>query len=238
MSDLAKIIDNRRGDSLAARLRRKRFELLLRLLDSVPRPYSVLDVGGTDSFWQSAGGIPDGAKVVLLNLTAAPSSLAQSVAGDARSMPEFADRSFDVVFSNSVIEHVGTFADQRRMADEVQRVAKRYFIQTPNRYFPIEPHFVFPYWQFLPRATRIWMLRHFNLGWFPKQRDYTIAARVVDEIRLLSMREFRQLFPMARIEREKFLGLTKSFTAIGGFEPPLDGGPGPHGGTLHTAVMP
>ena len=63
-------------------------------------------------------------------------------------MDFFKDKSFDAVFSNSVIEHVGTFEDQKMMANEVIRVTNFYFIQTPNLYFPIEPHFLVPFFQF------------------------------------------------------------------------------------------
>jgi hypothetical protein len=75
------------------------------------------------------------------------------VQGDARSL-ELPDQSFDIVFSNSVIEHVGTWEDQHAFARETARVGKRYWIQTPNKHFPIEPHMNFPYFQFLPRALQ------------------------------------------------------------------------------------
>lgn len=55
-------------------------------------------------------------------------------------MKQFQDNEFDAVFSNSVIEHVGDYEAQRQMANEIMRVGKRYFVQTPNFYFPIEPH--------------------------------------------------------------------------------------------------
>jgi 2-polyprenyl-3-methyl-5-hydroxy-6-metoxy-1,4-benzoquinol methylase len=79
-------------------------------------------------------------------------------------MRQFRDHQFDVVYSNSVIEHVGDLDDMRRMAQEIQRVGKRYFLQTPNRYFPIEPHFVFPFFQFLPRPVQISLVQKFRLG--------------------------------------------------------------------------
>lgn len=78
----------------------------------------------------------------------------QPLAGDATDLREFGDSSFDVVFSNSVIEHLFTFENQRRMAREVQRVGKAFWVQTPNFWFPMEPHFHVPGWQWMPRDTR------------------------------------------------------------------------------------
>jgi hypothetical protein len=58
-------------------------------------------------------------------------------------------------FSNSVIEYVGDFPDQQRMADEVRRVGDRYRVQSMSKHFPIEPRFVFPFYQHLP----LWLRR-------------------------------------------------------------------------------
>jgi ubiquinone/menaquinone biosynthesis C-methylase UbiE len=85
--------------------------------------------------------------ITLLNpelSESAPSNFTAFV-GDGRSMPQFEDHQFDIVFSNSTIEHVGSIDDQRAMAREIVRVGRKYYVQTPNRYFPIEPHFVFPF---------------------------------------------------------------------------------------------
>lgn len=137
--------------------------------------------------------------------------------GDARHM-DFASRSFDLVFSNSVIEHVGGFADQKRMADEVRRVGERFMIQTPNRYFPMEPHFVFPMFQFLPMSIKVYLLIKFRLGWVEKGHDAQHAREIVESIRLLSKKELCEMFPGARIYKEKFFGMTKSFIVIGGWD--------------------
>ena len=132
-------------------------------------------------------------------------------------MRQFADQEFDVVFSNSVIEHVGDPDAQRQVAGEIKRVGKRYFVQTPNRNFPLEPHFFFPGFQFLPLMTRIWLLQHFNLGWYNKIPDYTAARQEVETIRLLSRREVTQLFPEGTLYNEQFAGLTVSFVIYAGW---------------------
>jgi hypothetical protein len=132
-------------------------------------------------------------------------------------MNQFADHQFDVVFSNSVIEHLGTIEDQRRMAREVQRVADRHFVQTPNRYFPIEPHFLFPCFQFLPLRVQVWLLMHRRMGYYDRVDSRKSAAATARSIRLLDARELRALFPGSRILRERFFGITKSLMACGGW---------------------
>lgn len=117
----------------------------------------------------------------------------------------FADAEFDVGFSNSVIEHVPRHL-QPAFASEMERVARRYFVQTPNRYFPIEPHYQLPLFQFLPRSIRRALNRRFTLGWQ--------ARGQWEEIELLSARDLRRLFPGAEIHRERLLGLTKSLIAV------------------------
>ena len=217
---IRKLADNRTEDSLATHLRRKRFSLFQRLLSRLPRPIKILDVGGTQQFWQTMGFAgQEGLHIVILNLAAekTASPLFQSVAGDARNVPEFSNREFDVVFSNSVIEHLGTWAGQQAMAREIQRVGQRFFVQTPNRYFPLEPHFLFPFFQFLPLSVRVWLVTHFNVGWYRRIPDQAKAREEVAAIRLLSQREVRRLFPHGTMYREKFFGLTKSFIAYGGW---------------------
>jgi hypothetical protein len=217
---LTSTADYRNTDSLSRRLRQKRFELFERLIAPLPKPLRILDVGGTEAFWRAMGRSSEGElEVTLLNVTssATESPWFTSIAGDARDLSQFDDRQFDVVFSNSVIEHVGSFTDQKCMADEIRRVGQRYFVQTPNRYFPIEPHFLFPGFQFLPEPAQIFLIQHFRLGSYDIVSDRMYARRLVREIRLLSLAEFRRLFPGAKIYPERLLGLTKSFTACGGW---------------------
>lgn len=100
------------------------------------------------------------------------------------------------------------------MAAEVQRVGRRYFVQTPNRRFPIEPHFLMPLFQWWPESLRAKTLTHMPLGWLPRAESYESALATVRSIRLLSGREVQSLFPKSRIYRERLFGLTKSFVAI------------------------
>jgi ubiquinone/menaquinone biosynthesis C-methylase UbiE len=215
-----KLADNRDQNSMASQMRRKRFAFFNSLLSKRKRPVRILDIGGTEEYWKMMPyEVDDRVSITLLNLDRAEVTMPNmtSIAGDARSV-QMEDKSFDVVFSNSVIEHVGDYRDQAKMTKEVVRVGKCYFIQTPNRYFPMEPHFVFPLFQFLPLAIRTWLLQSFRLGWFPKTPDKQKAREIVESIRLLDKAEFSALFPDARIYEEKVFGLTKSFVAYAGWD--------------------
>ncbi|MBU0560100.1 MAG: hypothetical protein KKG93_11085 [Bacteroidetes bacterium] len=122
-----------------------------------------------------------------------------------------------MIFSNSVIEHVGEYIDQKKFSNAIRRIAKRYFIQTPNYYFPFEPHFLFFGIQYLPVEIRAWLIRHFNLGWYEKERHYSRSLEIAKSIRLLKRKEIFELFPEAEIINEKCFGLTKSFIIHYGF---------------------
>jgi SAM-dependent methyltransferase len=123
---------------------------------------------------------------------------------DATRLP-FGDGEFPIAFSSSVIEHIPKDL-QTSFANEIRRVAHRYFVQTPNRYFPIEPHYQLPLFQFLPERLRRALNKRFTLGWREKGQW--------EEINLLSARDLRRLFPDAEIHRERVLGLTKSLMAV------------------------
>ncbi|MGL5942317.1 MAG: methyltransferase domain-containing protein [Waterburya sp.] len=204
--------------SLSAQLRSKRFALFKKLLPSASYPLKILDVGGREIIWAREGfcdpNTIDKFQITILNIneekTTSPNII--SVVGDAKNMSQFADDEFDIVFSNSVIEHVGDYDYQMQMAKEIQRVGKRYFVQTPNFYFPIEPHFVFPFFQFLPLSMKVWVLT--NIGRKHKKVATQEQAKMVaNGIKLLRKKQFKKLFPQATIFEEKVFGLTKSFVA-------------------------
>ncbi|MEO5589547.1 MAG: class I SAM-dependent methyltransferase [Gemmatimonadaceae bacterium] len=213
--------DNSSEGSLATRMRRARFSLFLSLLSRLTGRIEILDIGGTQEFWNlmTLGEVGD-ARVTLLNIEHQPvtSSNFISAVGDARAMPQVPTGSYDVVFSNSVIEHVGSSENQRRMADEIRRVGQRYFVQTPNKRFPLEPHFLFPWFQYLPMEVRARLVNRFDVGWYRRIPDLEAARAEVDSIRLLTLKQFSRLFPDAFIHEERLFGLTKSFIAYGGWD--------------------
>ena len=206
--------------SLSKMMREKRFSFFRSLVDPLPKPIRILDVGGTQDFWEAMDFVsPDIANITVVNLKAPESRHENITTMDANAcdMPMFADGEFDVVFSNSVIEHVGEFENQEAMAHEVQRVGTRYFVQTPNRHFPIEPHYMFPFFQFMPVGVKTWLLMNFGIAWGGKIKDRDAAVATANSVKLLSGQRFAAMFPGAEIYKEKVLGLTKSFTAFGGW---------------------
>ena len=220
MKVVMKLANNSDKMSLAAKMRRKRFQLFKQLLNSISHPVNILDIGGTQQFWEVMDFTDsDKAHITLLNVYQIETKYHNftNVIGDATDLSGISDKSFDIVFSNSVIEHVGDFQQQQRMADEVQRVGLRYFVQTPNYYFPIEPHFLFPGFQWLPLSLRAYLLSHYDLGWIKKIPDFQEAKKFVAQIQLLKKKEFTSLFPEATLYEEKVAGLTKSFVVYGGW---------------------
>lgn len=177
----------------------------------------ILDVGGTPANWALLDVRP---RVTILNLPRAIEEDRESMTwifADGCRLP-FRDKSFDIVFSNSVIEHLGGPTSHRDYAREVARVGIRYFVQTPNRWFPIEPHLLTPLVHFLPIGwQRRWIERFTVWEWLarprPDQRAFYLK-HYLDDIRLLDGRAMQTLFPDARLVRERFLGLTKSLIAI------------------------
>src|SRR3954453_337970 len=167
-TSLQRLADGKAVDSFSNRMRSQRFRLFERLVADVPPPVRILDIGGTNAFWERRGWADRAdAEITPLNLFAEPQEHANivSAVGDATNLAEYEDKSFDVAFSNSVIEHLFTADAQRAMAAEVQRVARAYWVQTPNFWFPMEPHFLVPGWQYLPVAARVAILRRRRCGW-------------------------------------------------------------------------
>jgi SAM-dependent methyltransferase len=212
--------DNSSKQSEATRLRRQRFQILLDMVKDYSGVVSILDIGGRPNYWDTmleGSALSQKFDITLLNYESShlstPHPRYKVLIGDGRSMPQFRDQQFDIVFSNSTIEHVGDFDDQAQMASEVRRIGKQYYVQTPNRYFPIEPHFVIPFFQFLPIPVRAAIVQRFDLNGYARATTWQDAIEKVSSIRLLTRAEMVQLFPGATIFEEKYYGLTKSFVA-------------------------
>jgi predicted SAM-dependent methyltransferase len=173
-----------------------------------------LDIGGTVRFWADEEYQKKDVLITILNLRPDKSDYANiSVIGDdACDLSIFKDDAFDIAFSNSLIEHLYTKENQVKMPNEAMRVARYFFIQTPNRYFPIDPHFKFPFFQFLPKSVQVFLQTKTSLINGTKyNRAY--AEEIVNEIRLLSKEEMLKMFPLCNLYTERFLGFPKSFIA-------------------------
>lgn len=169
----------------------------------------VLDLGGTPRFWRAAPQRPE--RLTIINLLPEPAEEAwiDSRGGDAT---EPVTGSFDLVFSNSLIEHLPTAA-RERFAEVVRTSAPRHWIQTPNRHFPIEPHWLFPGAQYLPRGARGWLARNWPVSNFAGIPDEVIEQEI-EHIDLLTERQLAELFPESTIWRERVGPLTKSLVAL------------------------
>jgi methyltransferase family protein len=195
--------------ALARYFRRRRFSGFHEFLSGVA---SIVDFGGTPEIWLSVGRH----NVVLLNIDEqqVPPGFV-SMKGDARST-NFPDKSFDLAFSNSTIEHVGTWEDQQAFARELTRVGKRVFCQTPARSFFFEPHYFTPFVVWFPSLLkRYWFVRYctyYGLRWKPSREQ---VKDFQAHLRLLDRSEMQRLFPDCAIREERFLGMTKAFIAMG-----------------------
>lgn len=201
-------VSDRRSGSLASKLRYRRWRLIQALLD-LKGTESVLDVGGTDVSWWF---VDWKGPVVRCNLEFATPHSGLRVRGNGCDLP-FPDKSFDIAFSNSVIEHLSTFDAQQKFGEELRRVGRRFFVQTPNRRFPIEPHYLFPFFQFLPVVIQRWLHRHFDVGTFKRTDPF-------GTIRLLTKHEIEDLFPGARLVPERLGPFVKSWYALSAEPPP------------------
>lgn len=171
----------------------------------------VLDVGGNPFNWTLVTRQPD---LTIVNICAPPEDPGVAwLIGDGCSLP-FGNNAFDIVYSNSVIEHLGNGPRQQKFAKEIRRVGRRYYVQTPNRKFFLEPHLITPFIHFVPKSRRARLLRNFTIwGWLTRP-SLQECNEFVEEVCLLDEREMRRLFPDAVIFRESFLGFTKSLIAV------------------------
>jgi hypothetical protein len=174
----------------------------------------VLDLGGTRYWWERAPVRPGHVTIVNLDTSGADAPWLTAITGDACHADELVvGQLFDLVFSNSLIEHVGGHQARSTLAQVIRTLAPRYLVQTPYRYFPVEPHWLFPGMQFLPVAIRRaiaprWPLGHTH-GWAAKQ-----ALTEVMSTELIGATEMRTYFPDGKLYWERFLGLPKSMTVI------------------------
>ncbi len=198
-----KLLDPFSKQSRAGRMRL--FTTLMGVTDGM----SILDLGGQPMIWDT---VSLDIRLAILNRpgVALRNTITQHdityVEGDACNVAEFDSRSFDIAFSNSVIEHLGSVRNRAKFAKEVRRLGRSYWVQTPARWFPIEAHCGMPFWWFYPKRVR----RYFIERWRKKLPAWT---SMVEETTVLSKAELQELFPEARIYTETVFGIPKAYVA-------------------------
>lgn len=210
--------------SMGSRFRAKRIGPLLSMIEAASHEHGrvdIIDLGGTDFYW---GIVPPEylqkhrVSITIVNPLGSEIKPDRGpfhfVHGDGCNLADVADKQFHIAHSNSVVEHVGDWDRMVRFAAELQRVSHHYFVQTPNFWFPVEPHFMTPFFHWLPQPTRVWLVRHFQLGHWPKASSVDEAVRIVENARLLNRDMMKTLFPNGPLITERVMSLPKSFVAV------------------------
>lgn len=218
-----KLPDANDPTSIRYRMRKARFEWVKHLLDDIlsrKDVATILDVGGRRDYWK----LLDPAYRGRINLTILNTEeevaleeqsddigiAIQTVVGDGTNMPEYADGAFDLVHSNSVIEHVGLYCNMAAFARETKRVGRAYYHQTPNFWFPLEPHYGLPFIHWLPEPTRLFLHSTVNVGYAKRTSSWEETMTLVDYTRMVSRRLLANLFPDGIHETERFMLMAKS----------------------------
>ena len=208
--------------SLASRFRAARRRKIVELIETTHAAVGqcrILDVGGRPEYWapfDRALLSRCGVHITLVNMepVATDDPLFTALDGDACNLAQWADGAFDLVHSNSVVEHVGDWPRMEAFAGEVRRLAPRYYVQTPYFWFPVEPHFSAPFFHWRSEQSRARALMKRGHGFFERAPNLGRAMRDVQDARLLDKAQFRFLFPDADYPDERVAGLTKSLIAV------------------------
>lgn len=200
------------------RFRQRRFDRFKVHLEPGQRD-QMLDVGGYPGFWTQYE--PVVKSIDCLNIHEVAWEPGQHPAHNIRMQVgngcdlTFPDQAYDILFSNSVIEHVGGWEEQQAFAREARRVGGRLWIQTPAHEGPLEPHYVGLYIHHLPKKWQLKLVRWITFwGWLHRPTPQQVASEV-NSIRLLTRKEMETLFPDCEILTERLLGLfPKSYVAV------------------------
>jgi hypothetical protein len=200
-------------DSLGGRRRAERARWLAETFPDLAQ-MSVIDLGGRFLTWQRAPVRPKHVHVVNMQpLRVDVPEWAEFDLGDACALPaHIAGRRYDLVFANSVIEHVGGHERRERFADSVHQLSDAHWVQTPYRYFPIEPHWMAPGMQFMPAAARAQLARQWPLS-YGRGKSRETMLRAVLGVELLDRTQLRYYFPDSQMRTETVLGVPKSLIA-------------------------
>jgi hypothetical protein len=191
--------------------RRGRMRRFVQIM-GVTEATSIIDLGGLPPVWSLIDANP---QVTMVNIGAPEWSdgKLRMVSASGTDVP-FPENAFDICFSNSVIEHVGGEVERRAFAGEVRRLARRYWVQTPNRRFFIEPHLLTAFLHWLPRGIERRLVRRLSLWGLITKPSLSEIDAFLGSIDLLDAADLQTLFPDAEIMRERFCWMVKSLVAI------------------------
>lgn len=206
------------------KIRAKRIKTLIKECYDKYAEVNIIDIGGTKIYWNIIPTeflIENNVHISIVNLPSdnplpPNDNIFSFYEGDGCSLVDFSNNSFHIAHSNSVIEHVGNDSNRVKFAREIKRIAIAYYLQTPNYWFPIEPHLVTPFFHWLPNKIKIKLTCYFDLGWFKKAKTYSEAEKRLEYCRLLTKKELKTLFSETEtsIYKEKILFFVKSFILI------------------------
>lgn len=188
--------------------RMRRFAKLFDLTDTM----RIIDVGGRKSNWTLIDKQPD-ITITNIEFSNYEDGRFHYVHTDGGKLP-YPDNGFDLCYSNSVIEHVGGDDARKAFAEEIRRIAPRYYVQTPNKWFFSDPHTVGAFVHWLPKRWQRKLIRWSSFWGLVDRPSQAKIDALLEEINLLTESQMRSLFPDATIVKERFLGMTKSIIAI------------------------
>lgn len=180
------------ADAVSLRSRLRKHDLFMELV--CPEPHeTIVDVGVAGFGWANENILevlyPHKERITAVGISEQALSEMNRrypeincVHADGRSLP-FPDGHFDIGYSNAVVEHVGPLHEQRKFISELARVSRRFFVTTPNLWFPIEVHTLLPFVHWLPYEMRNALFRASGYGTW------------TESLWLLSKRRFISLFP-------------------------------------------
>ena len=219
-------MDFRERGSLIYKLRKKRHDFFIKKLGNlIDKKLKILDLGGESEYWNifDDSGIfeNNNIDIYLLNVDIKyikNNNNKRGIVANGKDLSCFKDNSFDLVFSNSVIQYITNENDRKKMSEEIKRVSKRYFIQTANYYFPIDPDYNIVGFQFMPKKLKAYLLRAINFKKCRNLNTHRESVQAAENIKLYKLKELKKLFPNCKIYKEKFLFFNKSYIIYFGFD--------------------
>ena len=122
----------------------------------------------------------------------------------------FKDMSFDIVHSNATLEHVGSYNNQIAFVKEASRISKNHvFIQTPNRFYPIDFHTNLPLIHWLPKKIHRKILKFIGLNFYSSEENLNLLSEsnLIDICKKLDIKNFK-------IIKHKLLFMTSNLILV------------------------